>query len=65
MPPTPRAEEEHTGKEAGSGAAFMELAQRGVYGAEAGGPESLSDAVNRRKHFNQRGAAAAAAAFRR
>lgn len=43
----------------------MELAQRGVYGAEAGGPESLSDAVNRRKHFNQRGAAAAAAAFRR
>ncbi|KFM23213.1 Pre-mRNA-splicing factor CWC25 [Auxenochlorella protothecoides] len=64
------AEEREAGlRAAGTTASFLESAQKGVYGAEGGlgasGNGSLAEAVNRRKHFNQRGSAAGGAAFRR
>lgn len=71
IPNHPRepAEREAGLRAAGTTASFLESAQKGVYGAEGGlgasGNGSLAEAVNRRKHFNQRGSAAGGAAFRR
>ena len=50
---------------ADSAAAFLEAAQRETLAATGAKGMSLEEAVNRRKHFQQRGAAASGAGFRR
>lgn len=58
-------ERETAGRRAGTTAAFLETAQKGAFGAGGTNGTTLQEAVNRRKHFNQRGNAAGGAAFRR
>ncbi|KAK2080659.1 hypothetical protein QBZ16_000513 [Prototheca wickerhamii] len=64
----PREEREEStvaARTADSAAAFLEAAQRETLAATVAKGMSLEEAVNRRKHFQQRGAAASGAGFRR